>query len=102
MNEDKKTVRIYTGPTMIANGLVARLNHLGISPIVKDDHQSGITGGFSTGVPNQVRLFIRNEQLDTAKSMINEYFTQNRILKKVYKRADFLNGKFQTCFSNLF
>lgn len=76
MNEDKKTVRIYTGPTMIANGLVARLNHLGISPIVKDDHQSGITGGFSTGVPNQVRLFIRNEQLDTAKSMINEYFTE--------------------------
>lgn len=76
MNEDKKTVRIYTGPTMIASGLVARLNHLGISPIVKDDHQSGITGGFSTGVPNQVRLFIRNEQLDTAKSMINEYFTE--------------------------
>jgi hypothetical protein len=76
MNEDKKTVRIYTGPTMIANGLVARLNHLGISPIVKDDHQSGITGGFSTGVPNQMRLFIRNEQLDTAKSMINEYFTE--------------------------
>ena len=76
MNEDKKTVRIYTGPTMIANGLVARLNHLGISPIVKDDHQSGITGGFSTGVPNQVRLFLRKEELDTAKSMINEYFTE--------------------------
>ena len=48
----------------------------GISPIVKDDHHSGITGGFSTGVPNQVRLFIRNEQLDTAKTMINEYFTE--------------------------
>ena len=76
MNTDQKTVRIYTGPTMIANGLIARLNEEGISPIVKDDHHSGITGGFSTGVPNQVRLFIRNEQLDQAKTMINEYFTE--------------------------
>ena len=76
MNDAKKTVRIYTGPTMIAKGLIARLNHLGISPIVKDDHHSGITGGFSTGVPNQVRLFLRKEELDTAKSMINEYFTE--------------------------
>ena len=76
MNKDQKTVRIYTGPTMIANGLIARLNHHGISPIVKDDHNSGITGGFSTGVPNQVRLFIRNEQLEKAKTMINEYFTE--------------------------
>jgi hypothetical protein len=76
MNKDQKTIRIYTGPTMIASGLIARLNEEGISPIVKDDHNSGITGGFSTGIPNQVRLFIRNEQLDTAKTMINEYFAE--------------------------
>ncbi|MBT7306307.1 MAG: DUF2007 domain-containing protein, partial [Bacteroidetes bacterium] len=37
MNKDQKTIRIYTGPTMIANGLIARLNEEGISPIVKDD-----------------------------------------------------------------
>jgi hypothetical protein len=74
----KKIANYYgdTGPTMIANGLIARLNEEGISPIVKDDHHSGITGGFSTGVPNQVRLFIRNEQLETAKTMINEYFAE--------------------------
>lgn len=76
MNKDQKTIRIYTGPTMIGSGLIARLNEIGISPIVKDDHHSGITGGFSTGVPNQVRLFIRNEELDKAKNMINEYFNE--------------------------
>ncbi|MFT4673842.1 MAG: hypothetical protein ACJAYD_001025 [Patiriisocius sp.] len=76
MNKDQKTIRIFTGPTMIGNGLIARLNEIGISPIVKDDHHSGITGGFSTGVPNQVRLFIRNEELNAAKGIINEYFNE--------------------------
>ena len=31
-NNPKQTTRIYTGPAMIANGLIARLNDIGISP----------------------------------------------------------------------
>lgn len=73
MDTSQTTVRIFTGAAMVANGLIARLNELGIQPIVKDDHQSGITGGFATGVPNQVRLFIRQEELDVSKSVIEEY-----------------------------
>lgn len=76
MDTQKETVRIFTGPSMIGQGLVARLHELSISPIVKDDHQSGITGGFSTGVPNQVRLFIRREELIKSKSVINEYLKE--------------------------
>ena len=76
MDDLKETVRIFTGPYMIGQGLIARLNEIGISPIVKDDHQSGIAGGFSTGIPNQVRLFIRKEQLNTSKLLINQYFSE--------------------------
>ena len=76
MNSSKKTVRIYTGPAMIANGLVARLNEVNIQPIIKDDHQSGITGGFAIGVPNQVRLFIRQEELDASKHIIENYLIE--------------------------
>lgn len=76
MNTAKETVRIFTGPAMIGQGLVARLNEIGISPIVKNDHQSGITGGFAIGVPNQVRLFIRNEELKISKNVINEYLQE--------------------------
>ena len=75
MDSQEQTVRIYTGPAMIANGLKARLLDIGISPIEKDDHQSGITGGFAIGVPNQVRLFIRQEELDRAKDMIDTYIS---------------------------
>lgn len=76
MENPKETTRIYTGPAMIANGLKARLLDMGISPIEKNDHQSGITGGFAIGVPNQVRLFIRNEELDRAQEMIDSYLEE--------------------------
>ncbi len=76
MNAQEQTVRIYTGPAMIANGLKARLMEMDILPIVKDDHQSGITGGFALGVPNQVRLFIRQEELDRAKGVIDAYLEE--------------------------
>ncbi|NND88515.1 MAG: hypothetical protein HKM28_04630 [Flavobacteriaceae bacterium] len=76
MNTNEETVRIYTGPAMIANGLKARLNDLGIEPIVRDDHQSGIVSGFAQGVPGQVRVFIRKEQLSVAQTAIDEYLLE--------------------------
>ena len=76
MDNSKKTTRIYTGPAMIANGLVARLNEVNIQPIIKNDHQSGITGGFAMGIPNQVRLFIRQEELEASKDIIDAYLKE--------------------------
>ncbi len=76
MENPEQTTRIYTGPSMIANGLKARLLDMGISPIEKNDHQSGITGGFAIGVPNQVRLFIRKEELERAKDVIDSYLKE--------------------------
>ncbi|MGJ8665739.1 MAG: hypothetical protein ACSHW7_05190 [Patiriisocius sp.] len=76
MESEKETVRIFTDPAMIGQGLIARLNELGISPIVKDDHQSGITGGFAAGIPNQVRLFIRQEELSKSKKIIDAYLKE--------------------------
>ncbi len=67
----KETIRIYTGPAMLAKALTSRLNDINIQPITKDDHQSGIVSGFATGVPGQVRLFIRKEQLPKAQSVID-------------------------------
>lgn len=72
----KQTTRIYTGPAMIANGLVARLNEIGISPVQRDDHQSGIISGFAQGVPGQVQLFIRNEEKDVAQATIDAFMKE--------------------------
>ena len=72
----EETTRIYTGPAMIAEGLRARLNDLGIEPIIRDDHQSGITSGFAIGVPGQVRVFIRKDELPLAQETIDGYLKE--------------------------
>jgi len=76
MSDDLTTTRIFTGAGLIGKGLEARLLEIGIIPIVKDDHASSITGGFSAGIPNQVRIFIRKDQLAEAQEVIDQYLKE--------------------------
>ena len=77
MHENSQdAIRIYTGPAMIAKGLVVRLNKLGISPIERNDNESSIQAGFTVGVPGQVMLYIREEELPMAQDTINEYLRE--------------------------
>ncbi len=72
----QETTRIYTGPAMIVKGLVARLNDLGISPIERNDNVSSIQAGFTVGVPGQVMLYIRKDELAIAQSTIDKYLIE--------------------------
>ncbi|RMA58618.1 DUF2007 domain-containing protein [Ulvibacter antarcticus] len=72
----EETTRIYTGPAMLANGLKARLNELGISPIERNDNASSIQAGFTIGVPGQIMLYIRKDELIKAQSIIDEYLKE--------------------------
>ena len=72
----KETTRIYTGPVMIVKGLVARLNDLGISPIERNDNDSSIQAGFTIGVPGQVMVYIRKDEMPIAEATIAEYLEQ--------------------------
>jgi len=73
MNKDEKTIRIFTGSAIQAQPLIISLNELNINPIIRDDHQSGILSGFAAGVPGQIRLYIRNEEITIAKTVIDEF-----------------------------
>ncbi len=73
MNKEEKTTRIFTGSAIEAQPLINGLKEIGINPILRDDHQSGIISGFATGVPGQIRLYIRKEELTIAQSVIDEY-----------------------------
>ncbi|MGY8934296.1 MAG: putative signal transducing protein [Flavobacteriales bacterium] len=76
MNKDEKTTRIFTGSAIEAQPLINSLNELDINPIIRDDYQSGILSGFAAGVPGQIRMYIRNEEIVIAKSIL-EAFEQN-------------------------
>ena len=78
MNKDERTTRIFTGSAIEAQPLINALNEIDINPIIRDDHQSGIMSGFATGVPGQIRMYIRNEELAIAQPTIDEFL---KILK---------------------
>jgi len=73
MNKEEKTTRIFTGSAIEAQPLINGLNELNINPIIRDDHQSGIMSGFAAGVPGQIRVYIRNEELTIAQSVIDGF-----------------------------
>ncbi len=71
-----ETSRIYTGPTLIAKGLIARLNEIGISPIERNDHESSLRAGFTMSIANQTMVFVRKDELEKAQSTINEFLKE--------------------------
>lgn len=71
-----ETTRIYTGPTLIAKGLVARLNEIGINPIERNDHDSSLRAGFSMSIANQTMVFIREDEMQKAQPIIDEFLNE--------------------------
>ncbi|MEH6764987.1 hypothetical protein [Aequorivita antarctica] len=71
-----ETTRIYTGPTLIAKGLIARLNDIGISPIERNDHDSSLRAGFTMSIANQTMVFIRKDETQKAQPIIDEFLKE--------------------------
>ncbi|MCH9660005.1 MAG: DUF2007 domain-containing protein [Bacteroidetes bacterium] len=71
-----KTQRIFTGPDMIAKGLIARLNEIGINPIERKEHNSATMAGFAASIPQQTQLFLMEDELDKAKNIIETYLAE--------------------------
>lgn len=71
-----ETTRIYTGPTLIAKGLVARLNEIGISPIERNDHDSSLRAGFTMSIANQTMVFIRKDEMQKAQPIVDEFLNE--------------------------
>lgn len=66
---------IYTGPTLVAKGLIARLKEIGINPIERNDQESNLMGGFG-GVINQMMVFIKKDDLLKAQPIIEEFLKE--------------------------
>ena len=71
-----ETTRIYTDPTLIAKGLVARLNDIGINPIERNDHDSSVRAGFTMSIANQSMVFILKDEIIKAKETIDEFLKE--------------------------
>lgn len=65
--------RIFTGPSLVAGAITAELNDLGISPVVRNDMQSGAMAGFGGGILDQVQLFVREDQYPQALEVAQKF-----------------------------
>ncbi|MDB2388993.1 MAG: DUF2007 domain-containing protein [Flavobacteriaceae bacterium] len=65
--------RIFTGPSLVAGAITAELNDMGISPVVRNDMQSGAIAGFGGGVLDQVQLLVREDQYEQAFEVAQKF-----------------------------
>lgn len=72
----EETTRIFTGPVLVAEALVGRLKEIDIIPIVRYDQQNAIMFGSGSDFADQVRVFIRKDELAKAQPVINEFLKE--------------------------
>jgi len=65
--------RIFTVPSLVAGAITAELNDMGISPVVRNDTQSGAIAGFGGGVLDQVQLLVREDQYEQAFEVAQKF-----------------------------
>ena len=65
--KDSNFVKIYTGNFAFVNRIVMELNALDINPVVKDQSESAILGGFGgTLAPDFQEIFVHESEVDKA------------------------------------
>ncbi len=72
----EETVRIYTGPVLIAEGLVVRLEEKNITPILRDDQQNAVMFGSGNNFSDQIRVFVRNDELAIAQPIVDAFLKE--------------------------
>ena len=65
--------RIFPGPSLVAGAITAELDDMGISPVVRNDMQSGAIAGFGGGVLDQVQLLVREDQYEQAVEVAKKF-----------------------------
>ncbi len=73
MKENSNLIRVYSGTELTVNLLKDELDNLGIACMIRNDFNSGVSAGFSGGVPSAIDLFIQERDLDKAESILSEF-----------------------------
>lgn len=63
-------IKIYTGSFILVNNIVSKLEKVGISPIIKDETESGRLAGFGPSIPGQQEVFVHENEIDKATPIV--------------------------------
>ena len=73
MKNLKKLIRIFTGTEVSVILLKGKLEESGIPALIKNDYQSGISAGFTGGIPSAIDVYIQESDLTKAEPIVNEF-----------------------------
>lgn len=68
--------RIYTGSFIVAQLIISKLQDVGISPVVKDETESGRLAGFGASVIGSQDLFVHNDELEKARPIVQNAISE--------------------------
>lgn len=69
---DSNYTRIFIGSQMQAQGLLAQLEAVGISAVVKDEAESARLAGFGSALNSSTEVYVHNDELAKAQEILNE------------------------------
>jgi hypothetical protein len=73
MKNDDKLVRVFSGSEVSVILLKAKLEDAGVSAIIQNDFQSGLSAGFAGSTSTGVDLYIREGDVALAERMLQEF-----------------------------
>ena len=79
MKDKSKLIRVYTGTEVKVYLLKDEFEKIGISGIIQNDFNSGVTAGFSGGIPSAVDLFIQELDLKNSEPIIDQFTQLNKV-----------------------
>jgi len=78
MENKDSLIRIYTDTEIKVNLLKEELIKAGVSSFVRSDFKSGISAGFSGGVPSATDLYIKEGDLYLAEPVLKAFREINK------------------------
>ena len=63
-------IKIYSGSFIVVQLIVDKLDAVGISPIIKDETESGRLAGFGSSIPGFQEIYVSQEELDAAVPIV--------------------------------
>ncbi|MDX1365639.1 putative signal transducing protein [Arenibacter latericius] len=68
---DKDYIKIFSGNFLISNRIKAELIEIGITPVIKDESESGRLAGFPSAMQGVQEIYVQSEEVEKAKSVVD-------------------------------
>lgn len=76
---DSNYIKIYTGNFIVVQLITQRLEEIGISPVIKDEKESGRLAGFGATLPGMPEIYVHKNELDKAVHIVESVRAETEV-----------------------